>query len=261
MLTLIGIYGALGLVAGIVAGLLGVGGGLIIVPTLVWLFRTNGIDESIVIHLAIGSSLATIVFTSIGSMRAHHKRGSLVWNMVALLTPGIVTGAFVGAWVADLVSTLWLQRFVAIIICLLGTQLLLNISVKAHRTLPTATATSLSGSVIGFISSMAGIGGGSLTVPYLVWHNVPMVKAVGTASACGLPIAIAGATGFLLSGWEITILPTYTTGYLYWPAIIGISLTSFAMAPVGAHLAHRLPVMTLRRVFAVLLILVGIRLF
>lgn len=259
-LTALFAYLTLGVIAGVMAGLLGVGGGLVIVPALAWLFRDQGIDESVVMHLAIGSSLATIIVTSIGSVRAHHHRDSVIWAAVARLTPGILTGAFLGGVAADQLSTTWLQRFFALFVILVGLQMAMNRQPKAHRELPGALVISLAGSGIGFLSALVGIGGGSLTVPYLAWHSVPMVKAVGTSSACGVSIAIAGATGFLWMGWGSAALPSYSTGYLYWPAIVGIIVTSYAMTPLGARLAHRLPVLVLKRLFAGLLILIGMRL-
>lgn len=253
-------YLGVGAVAGVMAGLLGIGGGLVIVPVLVFLFRHQGMDESIVMHLAIGSSLATIVVTSIGSIRAHHGRGAVNWAVVKSLTPGIVAGALIGALVADMLDTLWLQRIFGFFVISVAIQLLSAKPVIEHRDLPSGSGMFAAGGVIGGISSLVGIGGGSLTVPFLVWHRVPMVGAVGTSSACGLPIAIAGALGFFVTGFGHSALPPGATGYLYWPAIFGIVVTSFFLTSVGAMLAHRLPVKTLKRVFALFLFVVGVRL-
>ena len=253
-------YLGVGAVAGVLAGLLGIGGGLVIVPVLVFLFRHQGMDDSIVMHLAIGSSLSTIVVTSLGSIRAHHGRGSVIWPVVASLTPGIVAGALLGAAVAELLETLWLQRVFGVFVLSVAVQLLTSPAIVPHRNLPGVPGMLSAGGIIGTVSSLVGIGGGTLTVPFLTWHRIAMVKAVGTSSACGLPIALAGTIGFLVSGWGNPALPQAATGYLFWPAIIGIVLTSFLMTSVGAALAHRLPVTTLKRVFALFLIVVGIRL-
>lgn len=242
------------------AGLLGVGGGLVIVPVLVWLFRKLGMDESVVMHLAVGTSLATIVMTSISSVRSHHKRGAVLWALFRQLTPGIVVGALLGAAIAEQLDTLWLQRVFGIFAILVSFQMAFSSKVQPHRQLPGRAGMSAAGGVIGSISSVVGIGGGSMTVPFLSWNNVPMVNAVATSSACGLPIAVAGALGFLISGWGNAALPAGSSGYLYWPAIGGIVVTSFLLAPLGASLAHQLPVKTLKKIFAALLFVIGIRL-
>ena len=249
-----------GAVAGIMAGMLGVGGGLVIVPVLVWLFRQQGMDESVVMHVAVGSSLATIVVTSVGSIQAHQRRGAVMWEQVKALTPGILVGSLAGAAVAEQLPTLWLQRTFAVFVIVVGLRMAMNASTKAHRQMPTAPVSVLAGGVIGAVSSIVGIGGGSLTVPWLSWHRIPMVNAVATSSACGLPIAVAGALGFAWTGWGKLALPVFSTGYLYWPAIGGIVVTSYLLTPVGARLAHQLPVAVLRRVFAILLLLIGFRL-
>lgn len=253
-------YLAIGSGAGVLAGLLGVGGGLVIVPVLLWLFRGQGFDEAVVLHLAIGTSLGTIVATSLSSIRAHQRRGAIQWPLVLRLTPGILAGAWVGAWIADQIQTLWLQRLFAGFVLFVGLQMLLNPKVGGHRPPPGWPGMSAAGSVIGAVSALVGIGGGTMTVPYLVWHRVEMVKAVGTSSACGFPIALAGALGFAAMGWDETALPPGATGYLYWPALLGVASASVLTAPLGARLAHALPVSVLRRIFATLLLAVGAKL-
>jgi uncharacterized membrane protein YfcA len=248
-----------GSLAGILAGLLGVGGGLVIVPALVWLFRSHGFAEVILVHLAVGTSLATIVFTSISSILAHHRRAAVVWPIVRQLTPGIVLGAWLGAAIADLLPTLWLQRVFGSFAILVGLQMALGTQAGSHRGLPGLPGMLFSGGVIGSISSIVGIGGGSLTVPFLSWCSVEMRRAVGTSSACGLPIAVAGAVGFVITGWGEEALPAGASGYLYWPALAGIVAASFLLAPVGARLAHTLPTQVLKRIFSLLLLLLGIR--
>lgn len=254
------IYLAVGGVAGVLAGLLGVGGGLVIVPVLVYLFRGQGFDETIVMHLAVGSSLATIVATSISSIQAHHKRGAVRWELFRRLTPGIIIGGLIGAWLANLLDTLWLQRVFGAFVIIAGLRMLISKKVEGHNEIPSQAAVSVAGGVIGAISALVGIGGGTLTVPYLAWHKVPMVNAVATSSAVGLPIAISGAIGFVMVGWGNVALPSWSTGFLFWPAIIGIITTSMLTTSIGAHLAHTLPVNTLKRFFALLLLVVGIKL-
>lgn len=253
----LGAYLAVGSVAGLLAGLLGVGGGLVIVPALVWVFHGNGIAPSVVVHLAVGTSLATIIVTSISSIQAHHRRGAVRWELVAQLTPGIVLGAWLGAALADALPTLWLQRVFAGFVIMVGLQMLLGAHAEARRQLSGKPGMFLVGGVIGMVSAVVGIGGGSLTVPFLNWCGVHMRNAVATSAACGLPIAVAGAIGFVVAGWGDIALPEGTTGFVYWPAFVGISIASFLLAPLGARLAHSLPLPILRRVFAALLLAVG----
>jgi uncharacterized membrane protein YfcA len=253
-------YLAIGAVAGVLAGLLGVGGGLVIVPALVWVYRGHGFDEAIVAHLAVGTSLATIVATSISSVRAHHRRRAVLWPLAARLAPGIVVGAWIGAAVADRLSTVWLQRVVGVFALAVAVQMLRRVRPTGHRDLPGALGMVAAGGVIGGLSGIVGIGGGSLTVPFLTWCRVDIRNAVATSAACGFPIAVAGATGFIVTGWTAPTLPPGSSGYVYWPAFAGIALASVLSAPLGAHLAHTLPVLVLRRVFAVVLAVVGARL-
>lgn len=253
----LGIYLLVGSLAGVMAGLLGVGGGLVIVPALVWVFHGNAFDASLIVHLAVGTSLATIIVTSISSIKAHHRRGAVLWELVAQLAPGIVLGAWLGAALADALPTLWLQRVFAGFVILVGLQMLSGAHAEAHRSLPARTGMFLAGGVIGTVSAIVGIGGGSLTVPFLNWCSVHMRNAVATSAACGLPIAVAGTLGFVVAGWGDTALPAASTGFVYWPAFACISIASFLFAPLGAGLAHSLPLPVLKRVFAALLLLVG----
>jgi uncharacterized membrane protein YfcA len=253
------IYLLLGAFAGLVAGLLGVGGGLIIVPVLVFVFHGQGMAEHLIVHLAVGTSLATIVFTSISSVRAHHQHGAVLWPVFWQLTPGIVVGAWLGALFADVLASDQLRRFFGVFELLVAIQMTFNFKPQPHRQLPKRVGMFGAGSVIGAISAVVGIGGGTMTVPFLVWCNIVMRKAVATSSACGLPIAIAGAIGFIFTGWKEVALPPYSSGYVYWPAFAGIVVASILTAPLGARLAHRLPAAQLKRIFAVLLYILGIR--
>ncbi len=253
-------YLALGAVAGVLAGLLGVGGGLVIVPALVWVYRAHGFDEALVAHLAVGTSLATIVATSLSSVRAHHRRGAVRWPLVARLAPGIVLGTWLGAVVADRLSTVWLQRVVGVFALAVAVQMLRGVKPSGHRDLPGALGMTAAGGVIGGLSGVVGIGGGSLTVPFLTWCRVDIRRAVATSAACGFPIAVAGALGFIVTGWSVPKLPPGSTGYVYWPAFAGVAAASVLSAPLGAYLAHTLPVVVLRRVFALVLGVVGLKL-
>ncbi|MEJ2529426.1 MAG: sulfite exporter TauE/SafE family protein [Gammaproteobacteria bacterium] len=260
LLQQIAVFLALGAVAGMAAGLFGVGGGLIIVPTLLWIFRGHGIDETIVMHLAIGTSLATIIVTSISSIYAHNKRKAVLWDLFVMLTPGIVVGAWLGAAAADMLSSVWLQRVFALFVMLLAMHLALDVNFGSGGNIPGKVGMSVAGMVIGMISSIVGIGGGSMTVPFLHWNGVDIRNAVATSSACGFPIALAGTIGFVVAGWGEVALPEGSTGYVYWAAMPWIVVTTFLFAPLGARLAHRMPTHTLRRLFALLLFIVGVRL-
>jgi len=254
------IYLALGAVAGLTAGLFGVGGGLVIVPTLLWVFQGNGYDKSIIMHLAVGTSLATIIVTSLSSIYAHNKRKAVQWGLFFLLTPGIILGAWLGAAAADQLSTIWLQRVFAVFTFLVALHLVLELELSSNRSIPGRMGMTLAGVVIGMVSSIVGIGGGSMTVPYLHWNGVTIRNAVATSSACGLPIAAAGTVGFVVVGLSEEGLPAGSGGYVYWGAMPWIVVTSIIFAPVGAGLAHSLPTRTLKRLFALLLFMVGLSL-
>lgn len=248
-----------GAIAGLMAGLLGVGGGLVIVPALALLFARQGFAADSVMHFALGSSLAAIIPTSISSLLAHHRRHSVHWQAVRGLTPGILAGALAGAWLAGRISSPGLALLFGIFEILVAVHLLLGIQAGSHRILPGSAGLGVAGAVIGAISAILGIGGGTLSVPFLLWNRVDIRTAVGTAATCGLPIALAGAAGFALSGWHAGEQGGPTTGYIYWPAVFLIALASVPLAPVGARLAHYLPRKTLQRVFAIILALIGLK--
>ncbi len=252
-------YLALGALAGTVAGLFGIGGGLIIVPVLMFSFGLQGINPDIIPHLAVGTSLATIVFTSVSSIRSHNKHGAVRWDLFRPMTAGIVAGALVGAWTASLMSGRALELLIGIFVILVGLKMFYQVDPKPGRDVPGVAGLGVAGGGIGWASAIFGIGGGTLTVPYLSWCNVRMQQAVGTSAACGLPIAIAGALGNFWTGWDNPALPEPSAGFIYLPALIGIILTSVFFARVGANLAHRLNPRILKRTFSIMLLLVGLR--
>lgn len=252
-------YIALGTVAGVLAGLLGIGGGLIIVPALAWLFGMAGFDPAAIMHLAVGTSLATIVFTSISSIVAHHRRGAVLWQVFRRLTPGIVLGAWLGAAVAHLLPTTALRTVFGVFELIVAVQMGFALLPEGHRALPGRVGMMFAGSVIGGVSALLGIGGGTLSVPFLIWCQVSVRQAVATAAAVGLPIAVGGASGFIVTGLGVGDLPPATFGYLYLPALAGIVVASVLFAPLGAHLAHTLPTSVLKRIFALVLALLGLR--
>lgn len=255
----IAVYLVLGLATGFVAGLLGVGGGLIMVPVLTWAFLGQGFNADYNIHLALGTSLATIVFTAIASLRAHHGHGAVEWGVVRRIAPGIVLGTLAGALVAAHLSDRGLKVFFTLFLFYAATQMLFGFKPKAVRGLPGWPGMTAAGGVIGIVSSWVGIGGGTLTIPFLTWCNVRMQAAIGTSSAVGLPIALAGAVGYVLAGRAATDLPAWSAGFIYLPAFAAIVSMSWLTAPLGARCTHSWPVARLKRVFAGLLYLLGVR--
>ncbi|MDT8387238.1 MAG: sulfite exporter TauE/SafE family protein [Thiogranum sp.] len=256
--SLLLVYTLLGVFAGVTAGLLGVGGGLIIVPILAGTFVAQGFSAELVMPLAIGTSLATIAFTSLSSMRAHHRRGAVDWPLMLQLSAGILAGAWLGGVLAVWLGGVWLALLFGMFELAVAAQLGFGRPPAPHRQKPVRLLNALAGLVIGAVSALLGIGGGTLTVPYLVWHNIDMRRAVGTSAACGLPIAVVGALGFVLAGWNDAALPTGSSGYVYWPAAGTVSLASVMAAPFGAALAHRIDPRRLKKTFAVFIALLGI---
>lgn len=252
------LYLVLGGFAGVLAGLFGVGGGLIIVPVLVFSFTLQGFDSEVLTHLAVGTSLATIIFTSINSIREHHRKGAVRWPLVLWMTLGILIGAGIGALTAEAIAGPHLQKIIGVFAVVIAIQMALGLQPKATGTVPGKVGLTLAGTVIGWASAIFGIGGGSLTVPFLSWRSVPMQQAVATSSACGLPIALAGAASFMIIGWHNPDLPAHSLGFVYLPALLGIALTSMFFARFGARLAHKLSPRLLKRLFAALLFCVGL---
>lgn len=245
---------ATGAAAGLLAGLFGVGGGVVIVPALTLLLGHLDLGGDWVPHLAVGSSLASIVGTGAVSALAHHRRGAVRWRVVAALTPGILLGAWVGATLAGAMPDRWLIRVFAAFLAFVGLRMLLPSARGESHPMPGGSVLALAGAGIGALSALVGIGGGTLTVPFLVSRRFDLRAAVGTSAACGPPIALAGAIGFTVVGWGREGLPDWSTGFVYWPAVGLILLASLPVAPIGARIAHALPMAELRRAFAILLL-------
>ncbi|WP_444891266.1 sulfite exporter TauE/SafE family protein [Microbulbifer sp. DLAB2-AA] len=258
------IYLLLGAVAGTAAGLLGIGGGLIIVPALVLIFSATGISPEVLTHMAVGTSLATIVVTSISSVWAHNAKGGVDWHLFWVMTPGILVGSWLGGVTADLLPGAWLQLLIGVFAIIMAVRMgmsgLRTASQKESDThLPGSLPLICSGGVIGWLAAIFGIGGGALVVPYLSYFAVKMQRAVGTSAAFGLPIAISGSLSFVVQGWGNKLLPSWSSGYIYWPAFLGIVLTSVLFAKLGANLAHKISSKRLKLCFALLLCIIGIR--
>ena len=253
------IFLAIGALAGFAAGLFGVGGGTIIVPLLFIVFTQMDYSPDVIMHLALGTSLATIVVTSISSLMAHHKNGAVIWPVFKNLAPPMAIGCFLGAGLAGWLSGIQLQLIVGVFLIWVAYTMFVGAKKVQDSTkiLPSSAKQIMAGSVIGGASAIFGIGGGSLTVPYLTRYGVVMQKAVGTSAACGLPIAIAGALGFMIFGMNQQVNIPNTIGFVHIYAFFGISVMSFFTAKLGAKVAHALSPQILKKCFAVLLVIVG----
>lgn len=259
MLSVILLYLGLGVVAGVLAGLLGIGGGLVIVPMLVFALAWQGVAAEHLMHLALGTSLATIIFTAVSSFMAHHRRGAVRWEVVRRIVPGILVGTLGGTFVAAALSTNFLKGFFVLFLYFVAYQMLTGRKPNPSRELPGPAGMFGAGGTIGIFSSLVGIGGGTLSVPFMVWCNIGLHQAIGTSAAIGFPIAVAGTIGYVVNGLGASDLPAYSLGFIYLPALIAIVATSVFTAPLGVRLAHSLPVDRLKKIFALLLIAVGTR--
>jgi len=250
-------YPVLGAAVGFFAGLLGIGGGGIMVPVLASLFAAQGFPDDKLVHMALGTSLAAIVMTSMSSLRSHHRHGAVLWHVVKRITPGILLGTFGATFIAARMNSAPLAIFFAVFMTYVAAQMLLNVKPKPSRELPGRAGMSLAGLTIGGISALVAIGGGSLSVPFMTWCNVKMHNAIGTSAAIGLPIAVAGTIGYIVNGWQAQDMPAMTFGFIYLPALVLITGVSTLTAPLGARFAHSLPVGTLKKVFSGVLVLLS----
>lgn len=246
-------YAAIGAAVGFFAGLFGIGGGTIMVPLLVMLFDAQGLPREQILHLAVGSGMATILLTSVSSVRAHAARGALRWDLIKAMTPGILTGGLIGSAVAGAIPTRLFAVLFCVVVYFASANMLLNRKPTPSRAAPGAVGMFLAGFLISAASAFAAMGGAFMTVPFMLYCNVPLLQAIGCAAAIGFPIALAGTAGFIASGLAHGGLPAWSIGYVYLPAVTGIAVTSVLFAPAGAALAHRLKTKTLKRIFAGLL--------
>ena len=245
---------ALGLATGYLAGLLGIGGGMLIGPFLTLILSHRGLPADLAIKMAIATSMATIMFTSVSSVRAHHLRGAVRWDIVKGLAPGIVLGGMIASvGIFSLLKGAWLAIFFSLFVSFSATQMYLNKKPKASRQMPGTTGQIAAGSVIGCLSGLVGAGGGFISVPFMVAHNVPILNAVATSAALGFPIALANTVGYVFSGTGLADLPPYSLGYVWLPGLIVIASCSVFTAPMGAKMAHKLPIDRLKKVFGTVL--------
>jgi uncharacterized membrane protein YfcA len=241
-----------GALAGTAAGLLGIGGGVIIVPVLSLVFAREGVPDDVLIKVAVGTSLATIVVTAISSIYAHHRKGAVIWDLAKTMSPGVIAGSLSGAWLADKIPAYWLTIGFIVFLLMISIQMSMG-NRSSLRPLPSVYGLRFVSFVVGIISAMMGIGGGALHVPYLSLHGVAVKKAIATAATVGFPLALASSVGFVLTGLDETGLPAHSIGYVNLPAFGGVVAASILFAPLGARLAHRLPDIVLKRIFAVFL--------
>ncbi len=252
------LYALLGTVAGVSAGLLGIGGGLILVPALLMIFPTIGIDGDHMVHMAIGTSLGAIVFASLSSVYSHHRQGGVLWGLFAKVVPGVVIGAVIGSAVAHYLPGDILKRIFGVLEILIALYMAFGKPPAASRQLPGIVPLGGVSLSVGSIASIMGMGGGAMTTPFFLWCNVAARNAIATSAAIGLPTALSGSIGYILTGWQAPGLPEWSFGYIYLPALLGIVMFSMVFAPIGARLAHRLPAKTLKRIFSFVLMGLGL---
>lgn len=250
-------YLALGAFVGFFAGLLGIGGGAAMVPVLAFVYAAKGFDPAQVVHLALGTSMATILFTSISSVRAHHLHRAVNWTMVKQMTPGIIIGTFGGALLASVLDVRLLTVVFTLLIYYISAQMLFGKKPQPGAAPLSVPGMNLKAGLIGVISSLTATGGAALVVAYLAKRGVRIHEAIGTAAAIGWPLAAAGTAGYVITGLGQTGIPAYSLGFVYLPALAGIVIASMLLAPVGARLAHRTPGATLKKIFAALLFLLA----
>jgi len=252
-------YIGIGALSGFVAGLLGVGGGAISVPLLMLVFTAQHFPPDHLMHVALATAMCTVLFTSLSSVRAHHSHQAVDWPIARVMIPGILIGAFAAALVAGFIPTRALAAMFIAFIGYAATSLLLDFRPKRTRAVPGTGGVLLAGGVIGAVSSLLAAGGAFLSVPFLSWCNVPLKRAIGTAAAIGFPIALAGTAGYMIQGLRVHDLPSPSVGYVYLPALLLVATTSVLLAPLGARVAHRLPVKPLRMIFAFVLYALALR--
>jgi uncharacterized membrane protein YfcA len=251
------VYLGAGALVGVLAGLLGIGGGMTLVPVLAAIFTMQGYAPDHIVHLALGTAMASIVFTSASSVREHWRLGGIDVSIFKRMAPGMVTGSLLATLAAGFISQRHLAMAFAVIVYAGATQMLLNRKPAAHRPLPGTLPLFIAGLAIGTICGLVSAGGAFLNVPFMLWCGVPLRTAIGTAALLGIPVAVVGMVGYLVSGWSIPQLPAWSAGFIFLPALLGLVCGSVFTAPFGARLAHRLPVLALKRIFALLLYLLA----
>ena len=248
----------LGVGTGFLAGLLGIGGGMVLVPFLTLILSNRGVPADLAVKMAIATSMATIIFTSVSSVRAHHQRGAVRWDLVRGLAPGIVIGSIIASLgVFALLKGSWLALIFGVFVAFSATQMFRNKKPAPSRGMPGMGGQLAAGGFIGFLSGLVGAGGGFISVPFMAWCNVAMHNAVATSAALGFPIALTNVVGYVISGQSVQGLPPASFGYIWLPGLVVIAVASMLTAPLGAKAAHALPVARLKKIFAIMLYLLA----
>ena len=253
------VYVAIGAFIGFFAGMLGMGGGGIQVPLTTMAFAAQGFPREHMLHVALGTAMATVIFTSMSSLRAHNRHKAVNWDVLRRLVPGIVVGTGLGTVLARHIPTFPLAVIFTVFVLYMASSMLFNWKAKPTRHLPGPVGIFIAGTAIGVCSALAAMGGATLTIPFLVFCNVPFHMAIGTASAVGFPIAVVGSIGYLVNGWGAPGLPAQTVGFIYVPALIGFTVGSIVLAPMGARLAHRTSERSFKRIFAIVIGALGLK--
>ena len=249
----------LGSFVGVISGLFGIGGGGIIVPILTMIFLSKGMDQSTVVHLALGTSMSIIIITSISSVRAQQKKKAIEWNIVKLMVPGILVGTFLATFIASKLDSFYLSLIFSLFMFYSAMQMFIDKKPKVESGLFSKKTQVLSGSLIGGLSALVSIGGGILSVPYLVMQNIDIRRAIATSSAIGVPIAVAGTFGYILNGLDSTSFSDYSIGYVNLAAFLCVSVASFLTAPIGVMLVHKIEVKLMKKLFAILPLVLSIK--
>jgi uncharacterized membrane protein YfcA len=257
--TLLIVYLALGVLVGILAGLLGIGGGTVIVPILDITLPMQNVDFSVVHHMALATSMANIMFTSVTSARSHGKRGTVPWDIVKAMTPGLLLGTLGGTFVVSHIPTVPLKVVFCVFLTYTAVQMIMDMKPTSSFHLPGSLGLFLAGTFVGVVASFVGIGGGVIIIPFLTMCNVPLINTIGASAAMGFPIAVAGTVGFVVNGWGHAALPDHSLGFVYLPALAGLVVASMLATPYGVKLSHSLPVKMLKRCFGALLLAMAAR--
>ena len=253
-------YLVLGAIAGYLAGMFGIGGGIILMPVLMFLFDAQHFPAEHLLHLALGTSMAAILFSALASLSKHHQHGAVNWRVVRNITPGVLLGTGIGAVFATRISPHYLAIFFALFVYFVAAQILIDVRPHAARQLPGAVGMTLTGMLTGWLSSMVSIGGGTIIVPFLVWCNVSLRNAIGTSAAIGFPVAVGGTIGYVATGIGIPSLPAHSLGFVYLPALSWVALAGILTASLGAKATHQLKIGILRKLFALLLLVLATKL-
>lgn len=253
------LYLVIGALAGFCSGLLGIGGGVIIVPLLLIVYKYQNISSTILMHLAAGTSLASIVIISISSFHSHLRLGENVFPLVKKMLPGVIVGTVFGAFLAHFLHTAILKTLFGVVLTLVSLRIIFSFNPKPHRVLPEKLKLFFSMFTVSGFSSLLGLAGGTIIIPFLLWCNIEIRRAIVASLACSFVIALIGSASYMISGYSESSLPAYSTGYVYWPAFLGIIIMTPIFTYLGSLVAHRVHILLLKRIFGCCLLLMAIK--